>query len=112
MRPAEAGTLSAAGDSCTCRIEGTVEADSDEPLPGRTRVAVSLAWYPAIADTVELFMGSPRGFSLPVAPCGPQRLRLVNLGALRFDVSSREAMAGFRCERGALHQFRVVLQPR
>ncbi|MEK7823951.1 MAG: hypothetical protein AAB290_02775 [Candidatus Eisenbacteria bacterium] len=112
VRPAEAGTLSAAGDSCTCRIEGTVEADSDEPLPGRTRVAVSLAWYPAIADTVELFMGSPRGFSLPVAPCGPQRLRLVNLGALRFDVSSREAMAGFRCERGALHQFRVVLQPR
>jgi len=57
-------------------------------------------------------MGSPRGFSLPVAPCGPQRLRLVNLGAQRFDVSSREAMAGFRCVAGTLRQFRIVLTPR
>lgn len=112
LQPVAAAPPAAAGDSCSCRIEGTVEVDSDRPLPGRMRVAISLGWYPAIADTVELFMGSPRAFSLPAAPCGPQRLRLVNLGALRFDVSSREAMAGFHCVAGALRQFRVVLKPR
>jgi hypothetical protein len=111
-RPAATAAPTAGRDSCTCRIEGTIEVDSDMPLPGRTRVAVSLAWYPAIADTVELFMGSPRGFSLPPAPCGPQRLRLANLGSTRFDVASRDAMAGFRCEPGTLRQFRIVLQPR
>jgi hypothetical protein len=112
LQPVAAAPPAAVGDSCSCRIEGTVEVDSDRPLPGRMRVAISLGWYPAIADTVELFMGSPRAFSLPAAPCGPQRLRLVNLGALRFDVSSREAMAGFHCVAGALRQFRVVLTPR
>ena len=102
----------APGDSCTCRLEGTIEVDWDKPLPARTRVVVSLNWYPTIADTVELFMGSPRGFALPVVPCGPQRLRLVNLGSIKFDVASREAMAGFRCESGTLRQFRIVLRPR
>jgi hypothetical protein len=34
------------------------------------------------------------------------------LGSLKFDVVSREAMAGFRCEPGALRQFRIVLRPR
>lgn len=105
-------TPPAASDSCSCRIEGTVEVDSDRPLTDRTPVAVSLVWHPAIADTIELFMGSPRKFELPAAPCGPQRLRLVNLGGTRFDVISRQAMAGFRCERGALRQFRLVLRPR
>jgi hypothetical protein len=61
---------------------------------------------------VELFMGSPRSFRIHHAPCGPQRLRLVSLGSQRFDVISREAMAGFRCEPGSLVQLRVVLQPR
>jgi hypothetical protein len=112
LRPAKPDTATATGDSCTCRIKGTVEVVSEQPLPSRTRVAISLVWYPAVADTVELFMGSPRSFTLPVAPCGPQRLRLVNLGGMRFDVTSREAMAGFRCEGGRPRQFRVILQPR
>jgi hypothetical protein len=102
----------AVGDSCSCRIEGTVEVDSEWPLASRTRVVVSLVWYPAIADTVELFMGSPRGFSLPPAPCGPQRLRVVSIGPTRYDVVSRAAMAGFRCESGARRQHQIVLQPR
>jgi hypothetical protein len=112
QRPPVVAAPTPPGDSCTCRIEGTIEVDSDRPLPARTRVAVSLAWYPAIADTVQLFMGSPRGFRLPLAPCGPQRLRLANVDLARFDVASREAMAGFHCEAGTLHQFRIVLRPR
>jgi hypothetical protein len=95
-----------------CRIEGTVEAQSERPLPDRARVAVSLIWYPALADTVELFMGSPRAFRLPAAPCGPQRLKVTSLGPARFDVVSRQAMAGFRCTAGSLHQHRLVLVPR
>ena len=97
---------------CTCRIQGTIEVRSEQPLPKRAPVAVSLNWYPTLADTVELFMGSPRAFRILHAPCGPQRLRLVSLSGQRFDVISRDAMSGFRCEPGALVQLRVVLEPR
>ncbi|HYM82157.1 MAG TPA: hypothetical protein VEY91_12205 [Candidatus Limnocylindria bacterium] len=99
-------------DSCQCRVEGTVEVRSEIPLAARVPVAVSLAWYPAAADTVELFMGSPRPFRLPPAPCGPQRLRVVTLARGGFTVISREAMAGFRCEAGPVRQMRVVLARR
>jgi hypothetical protein len=99
-------------EPCGCRIEGTVEVRSDRPLASRVRVAVSLPWYPALADTVELFMGSPRGFVIPVAPCGPERLKVTVLGSQKFDVVSRDAMAGFKCQAGELHHLRVVLQPR
>jgi hypothetical protein len=100
----------ASGDSCTCRIEGTVEVDSDRSLPERERVAVSLVTSAAIADTIELFMGSPRSFALPVVPCGPQRLKIVSLGTVRYEVISHEAV--FPCERGARYPIRVVLRPR
>jgi hypothetical protein len=102
----------AAADSCECRIDGTVEVQSNAPLGSRARVVVSLAWFPAVADTVELFMGSPRAFKLPVAPCGPQRLRVTFPGRDRFDVISREAVAGFRCDGGPVRQVRIVLSPR
>lgn len=96
-------------DSCQCRVEGTVEVNSDQPLPEPLRVAVGLQWYPAVSDTVELFMGSPRPFVLRSAPCGPERLRVTLLSRSRFMVTSREALAGFRCEGGPVKQFRVVL---
>jgi hypothetical protein len=99
-------------DTCGCRIEGTVEVRSERPLASRQRVAVSLAWYPALADTVELFMGSPRAFVIPDAPCGAERLKVTALGSQRFDVVSREAMAGFKCQPGERHQRHVVLVPR
>lgn len=109
--PGSAPEDTAAG-TCMCRVEGSVEVQSERPLPARARVAVSLVWYPALADTVELFMGSPRAFRLPPAPCGPQRLKVTSLGSARFDVISRETMAGFRCTAGSLHQHRLVLVPR
>jgi hypothetical protein len=98
-------------DSCTCRVQGTVEVDSDKPLPERLRVVVSLQWFPTVRDTVELFMGSPRPFTLARVPCGPQRLRVFTLSMARFDVASRDAVAGFRCESGVLQQPRIVLHP-
>ena len=75
-------------------------------------MVVSLVRHPGIADTVELFMGSPRPFRLPPAPCGPQRLRLTNLGPVRFDVTSRQAMAGFQCPANGHRQWHLVLVPR
>jgi hypothetical protein len=98
-------------DSCQCRIEGTVEVQTVVPIRGPQRIEVSLQWYPQLRDTVELFMGPPRPFKLPIAPCGPQRLRLRVLTDQHFDVASREAMAGFRCE-GRLVQPRIVLSTR
>ncbi|MBI1795550.1 MAG: hypothetical protein HYR74_00700 [Candidatus Eisenbacteria bacterium] len=110
--PVAAATETPAADTCGCRIEGTIEVRGERPLASRQRVAVSLIWYPAIADTVELFMGSPRAFHLPPAPCGPQRLKITSLGSQSFDIVSREAMAGFKCETGARHQLRLVLAQR
>jgi hypothetical protein len=109
---ARPGAEPASDDSCRCRIEGTVEVDSQDPLASRVQVAVSLAWYPAAADTVELFMGSPRAFRLAPAPCGPQRLKVVVLRGERLVVTSRDAVAGFRCDDRGLRQVRVVLAPR
>jgi hypothetical protein len=99
-------------DSCECRVEGTVEVQTVVPIKNRQRIEVSLQWYPMLRDTVELFMGPPRPFRLPVAPCGPQRLRVRVLDGQHFDVASREAMAGFRCEGGRLYQPRIVLSTR
>jgi hypothetical protein len=101
-----------ASDSCRCRIEGTVEVQSELPLKNPERVEVWLHWYPQLSDTLELYMGAPRQFVFPAAPCGPQRVRLRVLTEGEFDVVSRDAMAGFRCESGAIVQRRVVLEPR
>jgi hypothetical protein len=95
------------GEPCRCRIEGTIEVESNKPLPKRTRVVISLVPNPANFTTVELFMGSPREFRLAPAPCGPQRLRLVNTGTMKFDVVSQEVLNGFNASR-AKHQFRVI----
>lgn len=103
----------AALDSCSCRIRGTIEVRSNEPLGKRLKAVVSLAWFPAAADTVELFMGSPRAFTLPAAPCGPQRLKVTFPGRERFVVLTRDAVAGFRCDGVVpVHQVRIVLGPR
>lgn len=111
IRAARHLTASAA-DSCECRITGTVEVQSNQPLKRPERVEVSLVWYPQVRDTVELFMGSPRPFELGPTRCGPQRLRLKVLTGGRFDVRSGDAMGGFRCEGGHVVEQRVVLVPR
>jgi len=103
---------SSASDSCECRISGTVEVQSDQPLKRPERVEVSLVWYPQVRDTVELFMGSPRPFELGPTHCGPQRLHLKVLTSGRFDIRSREAMDGFHCDGGRVVEQHLVLVPR
>jgi hypothetical protein len=98
-----------AADSCGCRIRGTVEVESHNALSTRVRVAVGLSWEPAMADTVELFMGSPRAFDLRPAPCGSQTLRVMALSGGRFTVRSSEPISDFDC-KGA-RQFRLILSP-
>jgi hypothetical protein len=104
--------LTASGsDSCQCRITGTVEVQSDEPLKRPERVEVSLMWYPQVCDTVELFMGSPRPFTLGPTRCGPQRLHLKVLTSGRFAVRSTDAFEQFQCVGGRVVEQRVVLVP-
>jgi hypothetical protein len=95
-------------DSCECRIRGTVEVESQTPLGSRVRVAVGTAT--AAADTVELFMGSPRSFELAHIACGLQTLRVSVLAGGRFIVRSSNAMSSFDCS--GVRQFRLILSPR
>ena len=97
---------------CDCLISGTVEVNGPRPLNARLRVAVGLNWFPAVADTVELFMGSPRAFRVPAVPCGPQRLKVTVLDGRRFELESRDVVAGFKCDGTTRPNLRVVLKPR
>ena len=45
-------------DSCTCRIQGTVEVEWDWPLPAKTPVTISIEGLPALRDVAELFMSA------------------------------------------------------
>jgi hypothetical protein len=99
-------------DSCECRVEGTIEVEEVVPLSRPQRIELWLNWYPQLRDTVDLFMGPPRRFEIPVAPCGPQRLRLRVLTEARLEVATREAMAGFRCNGDSVIQRRILLVTR
>ncbi|HET7224932.1 MAG TPA: hypothetical protein VFK69_04385, partial [Candidatus Eisenbacteria bacterium] len=100
-----------AGD-CGCIVQGTIEVRSSRPLADPLRVRVSVEQHPALADTVELFMGSPRPFMLRGLPCGQHRLNVEILSRRRFRVTSPEALGLFDCSSGALHHPRIVLEPR
>jgi len=102
----------ASADSCACRIEGTVEVASAKPLPSRVPLTVSLEGLPQHADSVELFMGSPRRFLLARVPCGRYAIRLDIRSTLEFDVSSRDTLGAIGCEPGRIRQVRIVLKPR
>ena len=105
------GSARTESDSCKCRIEGTLEVYSKQPLKGRQRVEVSLQGSPHLSDTVELFMGSPRPFRIPAARCGPQRLRVRVLGDARLVAGPRDVLAGFHCTGDRVHQPRIILRP-
>jgi hypothetical protein len=100
----------AAGRVCECQVKGTVEVNSDQPLPGAMRVVVSLEGSPARRDTVALFMGPPRPFDLGRVPCGSHRLEVRPLSARAFSVAP-PALDVFDCSAGRTRQFRVVLKP-
>lgn len=98
-------------DDCGCIVQGVVEVRSDQPTE-RLRVVVALEEHPALCDTVELFMGSPRPFTLRGLPCGMHRITVHALSRRRFHVTTPEALGTFDCSSGALHHPRIVLAPR
>jgi hypothetical protein len=95
---------------CDCQLEGTVELRSERPLRREVVVTVSLADAPAIRDSVELFMGSPRPFRLGAVPCGAHELTVRTWSSQRFTVIA-PAPAKFDCS-GGVRQIRVVLESR
>ncbi len=96
--------------SCACRVEGTVEVRfADRPLPAPLKVVVSLTRGAGV-DTVELFMGSPRAFSIRNVTCGRSyQLRVQARARELYEVDSRDELREFQCEAGQRTQRRIVL---
>jgi len=111
-RPGLSPPLRAAVPTCSCRIAGTVEVESKRPIEDRLRIAVRVKEAPAIADTVELFRGSPRPFRLVGVPCGEIRLAVTPLTRKRYRVAAPGAQRTFHCAASSRLQPRVVLVPR
>ena len=109
--PAPAPEPGSAADSCSCRIKGTIELHPDRVLSDPLRVVVSLREAPSQRDTVELFMGSPRGFELPRVGCGRWRLVVEAISRRHYGIVSQDGGAPIECSRGALRQLRLVLAP-
>jgi len=99
----------AAPDTCTCRVEGTIEVQWDRPLPSRVPVRVWLERDPAQRDSVELALGSPRAFVLEARGCAPQRIAYAPHSKLHFERRSPEPV--IECRGHRLRQVRIVLQP-
>lgn len=97
---------------CGCRIEGTIEVQSDRPLSHRLPLILRLRDQPACRDTVELFMGSPRVFEITGAGCGPHVIDVEIPARERFRLANSESERRLSCVRGVLRQFRLILLPR
>lgn len=109
--PAPSGAVRR-GHDCACRIRGTIEVRSSRPLTERTRVVVYVAANPALRDTVELFMGSPRSFAIEGVPCGRQRIEVEPLTRRRLLPASMVPFETFECTDDRLRQIHIVLEPR
>jgi hypothetical protein len=96
-------------DSCRCRIEGTVEVVSDQPLPERVPVIVYLDDNRKITDTVELFMGSPRQFNLRNVPCSAHTIKVKALSKLKFTLTTAHPVVD--CTGGGYRQVRITMEP-
>lgn len=96
-------------DSCICRIEGTVEVNSNQPLPDRTPIVVWLEDNPAMRDSIELFMGSPRRFELTARGCGNHRVMLDVRSRLRFNQATPDPVV--ECTGLRTRQVRIILVP-
>ncbi len=99
----------APSETCECRIEGMVEVRSGAPLTGRTPVVFWLESNPAERDSVELFMGSPRPFTLTARGCGTHRVRYEVRGRQRFNLASPDPVID--CVGQRTRQVRIVLAP-
>jgi hypothetical protein len=97
---------------CACRIEGTIEVRSEQPLARRRPVVVVLNGEVALRDTIDLFMGSPRPFAFRDLPCGRYSLDVQVPGTTRFRLVTPRSMRSLSCAQGELRQIRLVLEPR
>jgi len=102
----------AAEGECGCRIRGTVEIHPDHLLAKRLTLIVALREAPAVRDTIELFMGSPRPFELPALKCGTWHIEVDAVARRDFEVVSADGRGPIDCREGGLRQLRVVLDPR
>jgi len=98
-------------DTCTCRVRGTIETEFHRLLASPLRVEVSIRELPALRDTIELFMGSPRAFEFERVPCGRWSLALRPFSDRPFGVTTPEEVAPFDCRKRGLRQVRIVIQP-
>jgi hypothetical protein len=104
------GMLAREGE-CACRIRGTVEIHPDHLLTKRLDLIVTLREAPAVRDTIQLFMGSPRAFELPPIRCGAWHLEVDAVARRAFRVVSADGRGPIDCRGGGLRQLRVVLDP-
>ncbi|HTK32456.1 MAG TPA: hypothetical protein VL332_10905 [Candidatus Saccharimonadaceae bacterium] len=112
FHPEPAAGPAADTSGCTCRIEGTIEVRSEQPLARRLPLIVVLTGAGAKRDTVELFMGSPRAFTFPHTPCGRRVLDVAVPDGERFRLVTPPPMRTVDCSAGRLRQVRLVLEPR
>ena len=98
-------------DTCSCVVRGTVEMEFHRLLTSPMRVEVSIRELPALRDTIELFMGSPRAFEMARVPCGRWSLTVRPLSERPFGVTSPEEVGPFDCRQRALRQVRIVIAP-
>ena len=98
-------------DTCTCRVRGTVELEFERLLTRPMRIEVGIRELPAMRDTIEMFMGSPRSFEFPRVPCGRWSLSLRPFSERPFGVTTPEQIAPFDCGQRSLRQVRIVIAP-
>jgi len=100
------------GAECSCRVKGTVELEFHHLLSSPMRVEVAIMDVPAMRDTVQLFMGSPRAFDFPNVPCGHLSIRISAFSQREFEVITPDQVGPFECRDGGLRQVRIVIAPR
>jgi len=98
-------------DTCVCRVRGTVETEFHRLLANPMRVEVSIRELPALRDTIDLFMGSPRAFEFERVPCGRWSLALRPFSERPFGVTTPDEVAPFDCRQRGLRQVRIVIAP-
>lgn len=101
----------AQGGDCACRIRGTIEMHPDHLLTKRLDLVVTLREAPAVRDTIQLFMGSPRAFELPAVRCGVWHIEVDAVARRDFRIVSADGRGPIDCREGGLRQLRVVLDP-
>jgi len=109
--PLRAEDVLAEPGGCGCRIRGTVEIHPDHLLTRRLTLIVALREAPAVRDTIELFMGSPRPFELPAVRCGTWHVEVDAVARRDFSTVSADGRGPIDCREGGLRQLRVVLEP-